>query len=182
MNAPLQNPGRMAAEEFLLWAERQPSGRYELYDGEVVAMAPERASHAQLKLQMTVSLLRAVHEAGISCQVFPDGMAVKLPDDTVFEPDAMVRCGQPIDRNAVAVTDPVIVVEVLSPSTWGIDTTVKLERYFQILSVQHYLIARTDSPVVVHHRRTADGIATRIVQPGPLRLDPPGLTLELGNA
>jgi Uma2 family endonuclease len=109
-------------------------------------------------------------------------MAVRIDERTVFEPDAMVRCGEPLDPDATLVTDPMVVVEVLSPSTQGNDSNIKLDRYFRLPTVQHYLIFRTTSPTVIHHYRTPDGIAVQIVQPGPLRLDPPGITLQLGTA
>ena len=48
--------------------------------------------------------------------------------DTDYEPDAVVNCGPPIPDDAVAATNPVIVVEVLSPGTRGIDTGAKLVR------------------------------------------------------
>ena len=51
MNAPIQKPRRMTAEEFVVWAEQQPVGRYELFEGEVLAMAPERIAHARAKVE-----------------------------------------------------------------------------------------------------------------------------------
>jgi Uma2 family endonuclease len=157
----------------------QPSGRYELFAGEVIAMRPERAAHAQAKLRIAFRLYEAVEAAGVPCQVYGDGMAVGVDEETVFEPDAMVRCGPPLDGEATLVTDPVIVVEVLSPSTRATDSNLKLEQYFRLPSVHHYLIVRTTSAAVIHHRRTADGIAVQIVLPGTLRLDPPGILLRL---
>ena len=73
-----------------------------------------------------------------------------------------------------------IVVEVLSPTTSARDVGAKLADYFRLPSVRHYLIARTDRPTIIHHRR-GDGevIETRIVTAGTLQLDPPGITLDL---
>ena len=182
MNAPFQKPGRLTADRFVEWAMAQGGGRFELFDGEVTAMAPERAAHNALKLNIAIGLADAVRTAHLSGQVFTDGMAVRIDETTVFEPDAMVRCGEPLDPDATVVVDPVIVVEVLSPSTEGNDSNLKLDRYFRLPTLQHYLIFRTTSPTVIHHVRTSAGIAVRIVQPGPLRLDPPGITLQLGTA
>ena len=172
-------PGRMTAGEFLEWAKAQESGRYELFDGEIVAMAPERVGHNEDKFRIALRLSEAIDRAGLSCQMFTDGMAVAIDETTSFEPDAMVRCGDKLDRNVTVVNDPVIVVEVLSPSTGSIDTNLKLGQYFRLPSVQHYLIVRPTSPGVLHYRRTADGVAVQIVGPGELRLDPPGIALML---
>jgi Uma2 family endonuclease len=178
MNAPFQQP-RLNADEYLEWALAQTSGRYELLDGEVLTMPAERAAHGLLKLEVALRLREAVRAAGLQCQVFVDGMAVRVDDGTVFEPDALVRCGPPLDPAAIIVTDPVIVVEVLWPSSRTADTSLKLSRYFTIPTVCHYLILNTAQPGAVHHRRASAGISTRIVQAGPLRLDPPGMTLTL---
>ena len=179
MNTPIQKPRRMTAEEFVVWAEQQPSGRYELFEGEVLAMAPERIAHARAKVDIFDRLRAAIKEAGLPCEAFLDGVGFAVDQQTVFIPDVMVRCGDPPDDQLSLLSDPVIVVEVLSPSTQGTDTSIKLEQYFSVGSVMHYLIVRTSSPVLIHHRRTDDGIATRIVKPGPLHLDPPGITLRL---
>ena len=72
-------------------------------------------------------------------------------------------------------------MEVLSPRTRGGDLTRKLEAYFCLPSVCHYLIFWADRPRAIHHRRREDGqgIDTRIVAGGAIRLDPPGLTITM---
>jgi Uma2 family endonuclease len=175
-------PLRMTADEFLAWALDQPGGRYELAAGEVIAMAPERAGHALVKLEAARALQDAVAAAGLPCQVFPDGMAVQIDEATVFEPDASVRCGPSLPEDAVVFSDPLIVLEVLSPSSRAQDSGAKLEAYFRLPSVRHYLIVNTGTRSVIHHASGEDGaIATRIHDGhagGELRLDPPGLLLR----
>jgi Uma2 family endonuclease len=170
----------MTADEFIAWAMEQPEGkRYELSDGVVVAMAPERAGHARAKGRVFRRLAEAVEAAGLPCEVFPDGMAVAVDSETVYEPDALLRCGAPLDGDAVKVTDPVVVVEVLSPSTQSVDLGDKLAGYFRIPSLVHYLIIKPGSPVVIHHARGADGdILTRLVRDMPMRLEPPGIVFD----
>lgn len=179
MNAPFQQPRRMTAQEFVAWAEEQPSGRYELFDGAVSAMAPERASHARTKVRVFDSIRDAIRVAGATCEALLDGVGFDTGEQNIFIPDVVVRCGEPLPGDASVFTDPVIVVEVLSPSTQNVDLTIKLDRYFRSPTLQHYLLVRADGPPMIHHRRTPDGIATTIVQPGPLRLDPPGITVML---
>ncbi len=111
-------PARMTADEFIAWAMQQPEGqRYELVDGEAVGMAPERAGHARAKGLVYEALAQAIRAADVPCEAFPDGMSVRVDADTVYEPDALVRCGSPLDDDAVEVPDPLIVVEVVSPSS-----------------------------------------------------------------
>jgi Uma2 family endonuclease len=175
----LPKPLRMTADEFLAWAMEQ-DGRFELASGEVVAMAPERAAHNLVKFEVARALKDAVRGAGLPCQVFTDGMAVRVDEGTVYEPEASLRCGAPLDGDAVEFADPVVVVEVLSPSTRARDAGAKLADYFRLPSVRHYLILRTDTRSAIHHARDdAGAIATAVVTEGALRLDPPGVAIAL---
>jgi Uma2 family endonuclease len=136
----------MTADEFIAWAMKQAEGeRYELVAGEVVAMAPERAGHGRMKGRMYVRLDDAIRTANLDCEAFPDGMAVRVDDNTIYEPDAMVRCGVPVPNDAIEVTDPVVVVEVVSASSRKRDSGSKLEDYFRIPTVRHYLIVKTET-------------------------------------
>ena len=83
-----QPPGRMTFDEFLAWAMAQPEGRFELVDGKVVAMAPERVAHARLKSEVWLALRDAIKSAGLPCEALPDGMTVKIDEHTAYEPDA----------------------------------------------------------------------------------------------
>jgi Uma2 family endonuclease len=114
--------------------------------------------------------------------MLPDGMTVRVDRDTAHEPDALVYCGAQIAPSAIEVPNPIVVVEVLSPSTRYIDASAKLAGYFSIASVRHYLIIDPDKLLVIHHARADDGIiGTRILRDGPLRLDPPGLDLTIAD-
>jgi Uma2 family endonuclease len=179
MNQPARK--RMTSDEFIAWAMAQLEGeRYELVAGEVVVMSPERVGHARVKHRVARCLEDAIAAAGLTCEALPDGMSVEIEEGTVYEPDALVRCGDRIPDEAVKITDPVIVVEVLSPSSRARDAGAKLEDYFRLPSVRHYLIIKTENRSVIHHRKDDAGeIATRIVRAGRLELEPPGLVMDV---
>jgi len=169
---------KLTFEEFLAWAEENP-GRYELSEGEVVAMAPERLGHATTKFAVQSALLGAIRKAGVPCHMVPDGAAVRVSERTAYEPDALVYCGPKQPDNALEVPDPVIVVEVLSPGTRHIDNAAKLSGYFALPSVFHYLIVDTEKRLMIHHARSSgDTLTTRIVREGEIVLDPPGIVLD----
>ena len=169
----------MTSTEFLTWAMSQSEGRrHELVAGEVFAMAPERWSHALAKAQVWRALDDAIREAGVPWVACPDGMAVEIDAFTVYEPDALVRCGEPLDDDAVKVVDPVVVVEVLSPSSQARDTGIKLADYARVSTLRHYLIVDPKADLLVHHRIEDETVVrTTIVRSGMLTLEPPGLTL-----
>ena len=107
-------------------------------------------------------------------------MTVRIDEATAYEPDALVYCGSKLSPAAIEVPNPIIVVEVLSPSTRHIDLSAKLVDYFRLPSVAHYLIVDPVSPRIIHHARDAgDTILTRSVTAGTVVLDPPGLELAL---
>lgn len=170
----------MTVDEFLAWAEGQ-DGRWELYNGVPYLMAPEQTGHGEVKFAVQAALLHGIRKAGLPCHMLPDGATVRISRHTAHEPDALVYCGPKLPRNAIEVPEPVIVVEVASPSTRKIDASLKLTGYFSLESVQHYLIVDPDGPPLVHHRRQAVGtILTTIVHDGVLALAPPGI--EVGVA
>jgi len=169
----------MSVDEFLTWATSQP-GRYELFRGEVYAMSPETAGHANRKAAAYTALFAGIRARHLPCHVFPDGMTVRIDETTAYEPDAVVHCGPQLPSSAVEVPDPVIVVEVLSPSTRQFDVSIKLAGYFRLSSVAHYLIVEPTEPLIVHHSRgTGDTILTHVVTEGTIKLDPPGLELAV---
>jgi len=99
----------------------------------------------------------------------------------MHEPDALVYCGPELPGDAIEVPNPVILVEVASPSTRKMDDTVKLTGYFSLPSVHHYLIVDPEGPPVIHHCRQADGkILRSLVRGRALTLAPPGI--EVGVA
>src|SRR5271157_2184818 len=169
----------MGVEEFLVWAEGR-EGRWELRDGEPVLMAPERAAHALTKFAAQKAIDAAIARARLPCRMYPDGMTVRVSARTAFEPDALVVCPPP-PLDAIEIPNPVIVVEVLSPSTAADDHGVKLDGYFSLPSVEHYLILDPDRRVMIHHKRGQAAIETRILRDGLVRLDPPGFEAKVAG-
>lgn len=169
----------MTVDEFLNWAEAQ-EGRWELYRGVPYAMAPERTRHGKVKYRLQKALEAGINRAGLICHMLPDGATVRISETAAFEPDALVYCGPELPGDAIEVPNPVVVVEVSSPSTRRNDSTIKLVGYFELPSVHHYLIVDPEAASVIHHQRQADGtILTRIVADGEIVLDPPGIVLAV---
>jgi Uma2 family endonuclease len=173
---------RLNREDFRRWAETQPRGRYERVAGEVVPMTPERVGHIQVKTRVWQALDRAVRAAGLACEAVGDGLTVEVDADTDYEPGALVNCGPPLDPDSLVASNPVVVVEVLSPSTQALDAGDKLADYFRVPSIRHVLLLRTRRREVIHHARLGgDRIETRILGEGALVLDPPGLSVPIAE-
>lgn len=169
------------ARPFLEWSAGQEK-RFELENGEIVEMSAERARHALMKQAAASALHTGIAAAGLDCTVFPDGMAVVIDDRHVRLPDAAVQCA-PVDLDAMVLDQPIILVEVTSPSSVYRDETHKLIEYFRVPSVAHYLLLSPDQRVVVHFKRGSDPsrIETRILSEGKIDLTPPGFSVSVAD-
>lgn len=115
-------------------------------------------------------------------EAFADGITVLTNAMTAFQPYAVVRCGAPLPWDTTLVSDPVVIMEVVhSHFARGYDTMGKMAGYFDLPSVQHYLIVDGSRRSVTHFRRRIDDFEGRFHSTGPLRLDPPGLDLAVEN-
>ena len=169
----------LTVDEFVVWSGKTP-GRFELLHGIVYAMAPERAVHARVKFRVQKALEAAIGVGRVDCHMLPDGMTVRPPGVSSFEPDALVHCGARLGPDETVVPNPVIVVEVGSPSTRNWDESYKFAGYFQLPSVQHYLIIDPSAMPVIHHAGQSDGtILTRLVSSGTIAITPPGIAISV---
>lgn len=111
-----------------------------------------------------------------------DGLAVVIDDETSYLPDALVNCGEPVASDSLGAPHPVIVVQVLSPSTRDIDKSVKLADYFRVPCLSHYLIIDLGRHHVLHYPRQPDGaIMVALVKEGDIVFDAPKITVAVAD-
>lgn len=179
MNIALRSA--LTVDDYLAWAAAHPEARHtELINGQIVFMSPEQLQHNRLKKRIVNALEREIERTGIEAEAFTDGVTIPIEPHTAYEPDASVRLGPPLPGKDMKVPDPVIVVEVISPTSAHSDTSAKLIGYFRLPSVKHYLIIDPEARTVTRHSRAADGsIAAVTLASGALQLDPPGLTIDV---
>jgi Uma2 family endonuclease len=173
----------LTISDYLAWAEAEGDGSHtELINGQIVPMSPELVAHNRIKGRVFIALSSAVVAAGIHGEVFTDGLTVPIDEHTAYGPDATLRLGAPLPARQRTVPDPVVVVEVLSPSSVHMDTSAKLIGYFKLPSVQHYLVIDPETRSLTHHTRGADGkLSAQTLSSGALRLDRPGITLDVAE-
>lgn len=171
---------RLNVDEFLVWADGR-EGNWELHDGLPVMMSPERVQHTATKSDAFFALRTAIDHTGAPCRAYAEGITVRIRENRAFVADALVVCPAP-PPDEVTISNPLIVVEVLSPSTVANDHGIKLEGYFSLASLAHYLILDPERRVAIHHVRGREGvIETRIPHDGRLGLDPPGLEVAVAD-
>jgi Uma2 family endonuclease len=137
--------------------EQTSNVKHEFFQGEIYAMAGGTPEHAALCLAFGAEL-RARLASG--CRAFGSELRIRvLATGLATYPDASVVCG-PLERDPespVTVTNPVVVVEVLSPSTAQYDRGEKFEHYRRLTSLQEYVLVSSDEPLVEVRRRTPRG-------------------------
>lgn len=150
MGLPLE---KMSLAAFLAW-EAQQAERYEFHQGEAFLMVGGTARHNRVILNLVTRLVG--HLDGSPCQVFSEGMKVQA-EERILYPDVMVVCGKAEAGDEQIITDPKLIVEVLSPTTKGYDRRDKFILYRTLPSLQQYvLVDPVDRRVEVHTRAGND--------------------------
>ena len=147
-----RKPRKMTVEEFFEWQQRQDKN-YELVDG-VPVMPPKAMTGASRRHdRITVNALAILHQAlrGMPCSPTTDDQSV-LTDRGTRRPDVTVDCGK-ADGSAMAVADPRVVIEVLSPSTTRYDRFHKLEEYKRHPAIKVILLVDSEAARATVWRR-----------------------------
>ncbi len=146
---------KLTVEEYVK-LERTTDTKYEYHNGEVFAMAGGTFNHSVLCGNIHVQLTNQIKAVNKNCYTFNSEMKLNLDDyNSYVYPDAMVVCGdfkQPVDFED-AITNPILIVEVLSDSTESYDRGEKFQKYQSIQSFSEYvLIAQNQPKVEVFYR------------------------------
>jgi Uma2 family endonuclease len=151
MNARSQP--RLSLEAYMAWEELQPE-RHEFYRGEVVPTVGAKRVHGRVVSNLEREIGLALK--GSPCQVFHEGMKLQVADDAVLYPDLFVTCDKDDLATEQVFRAPMLVMEVLSPSTQGYDRSQKFALYRRLKSLQEYVLVDPESRRVEAFRRSAD--------------------------
>ena len=154
MDARRYDRDPMSVEEFLDWHQYQEE-RYELVQGTPVRMmAGARQDHNVATMNVAAALLPFTRKRG--CRTTSSDTAVRTVGGGVRYPDIVVDCG-PADPSHLAASEPVLVVEVASPSTRDIDLVDKVDEYKAIQSIIYVLLIEPAVINVTLHARENQG-------------------------
>lgn len=145
----------IGAEDYLA-GELTSTVRHEFVNGDVFAMTGASLRHNALVGNLHVAL--RAHLRGTPCRVFFEAVKLHVArDNAYYYPDLMVTCSdqaQMLTTDEYVVSDPVLVVEVLSPATEHIDRREKLLSYRKLPSLREYLLVAQDGRDITLYRRT----------------------------
>lgn len=139
--------------------EQASDARFEYWDGDLVCMSGGTRRH--YRISGNVYLALALGLRGGRCQSFTGDAPIWTPTLPPYRyPDASAACGELEYKNVGgldALINPVLVVEVTSPSTVVLDEGPKFVAYQAISTLREYLLVSQDSPRVTHYTRRDDG-------------------------
>jgi Uma2 family endonuclease len=145
----------MTFEEYLTWEPTQ-EGRYEFWDGEVVAMSGSTRNHNRIAINFLKILDNAL--ADRPCEVYMSDVKVQVqPKKKYFYPDIVVTCDERDRTETQLVLFPCLIIEVLSPSTEAFDRGLKFAKYRKSESLQEYVLVQVERPIVEVFQRGEHG-------------------------
>jgi len=148
---------KITPEEYLHF-ERQSETKHEYFDGEIFAMAGASRKHCKLSANLMRIIGNKLHQT--KCNVYSNDFRVKIKETGLYTyPDVIITCGKEILEDQVKDTllNPLILIEILSPSTEKYDRGKKFAHYRQIESLQNYILISQEEPrIEIFQRQNND--------------------------
>lgn len=162
---------RLYSLEEWLALEESDDIRYEFHFGEVFAMAGGTLNHARIGKNAAYLLEDFFRESGKNCEAFQADLKVEIQKSNRYVyPDTLAVCGDVEESEKItgAITNPVLVIEVVSDSSESYDRGQKYRYYRRLPSVKEYLLLEQKRAGATLYRRNGDGdLFTRIEYEGP---------------
>ena len=150
----LSNP-RCTPEQYLEM-DRKAERRSEYVNGEILAMAGASREHTLI----VTNLVREVsgRMRGRPCETYSNDMRVKISPSRYTYPDLTIVCGTPefADEKFDVLLNPIVIMEVLSPTTENDDRSWKFAHYRRLATLNDYVMLSQRRPIVEHYTRQAD--------------------------
>ena len=156
--ATLAAQTRLTPEEYIAFERKAPPdseiSRYEYLNGELIAMSGASREHNLISNNISSEFRNLLKGSG--CETYASDMRVSAPlTSSYFYPDVVVVCEEPRFEDEVfdILLNPIILVEVLSPSTEAYDRGEKFSHYRHLASLQEYVLVSQDKVLVERYRR-----------------------------
>lgn len=154
------NPVTKVTEEQYLAMDRAAEMRSEFLDGEMIAMSGGSSNHARLQQNISSELYNRLQGSG--CEAFGSDLRIRVSARMYTYPDISVVCGKLrlADGHQDILLNPIVIFEILSPSTEKYDRGVKFQHYRTIDSLKGYVLVAQDAVRVEHYTRGDDNTWT----------------------
>lgn len=151
--------GQYTSEEDYLTMEAVSPVKHEYLDGEIFQMAGASDEHNTIAMNIAAELHQQLKKR--PCKVYQNDMRLYVEKEGIYTyPDVMIVCGKPeikTYKNLDNILNPVLIVEVLSPSTADYDKGGKFEQYRTIESFKEYLLVSQDAKQITRYTKQSNG-------------------------
>lgn len=151
----LPKPGYNSDEYLAL--EESAEYRSQFYNGEIFAMAGASRKHNVIAMNVASNLHYQLRNR--PCEIYRNDMRVKVSENLYAYPDIVIVCGEPqIEQNrGENLLNPIVLIEVLSPSTEKFDRGGKAQLYRLMPSLKEYILISQNKPYIEHFVRQENG-------------------------
>lgn len=147
-------------EEYLELEETSRE-KHHFYDGKLITMPGGTHIHNEIALRIGSALLITVKNLSKKYRVYNSDMKIQIPERNAFVyPDAVVICEKPElwEGRKDVIVNPLLIVEVASPSTEGFGRDVKFDMYRTLLSFKEYLLVMQTAPMISQYFREEEDL------------------------
>jgi len=158
MTAQPQDKNKITPGEYLAFERNSLDLKYEFFDGEAFAMVGAGRNHNYINANLTGELRNKFKADRSTCKVVSNDMRVKIAQNYVY-PDIVIHCGdaQFEDNEFDTLTNPVVIMEILSDSTEAFDRGKKFAYYQKVETLQEYILISQKEHYVEQYTRDEDG-------------------------
>lgn len=150
-----QRSEKLSSDAYLVWEAAQEL-RHEFVDGEIFAMVGGTRYHETIVLNLASGLRNQL--GGTPCRAYAAGMKVRVEAaNAYFYPDVFVTCSERDHQAIESLSEPRLIIEVLSPSTEAYDRGGKFEKYRLLPSLEEYVLVDPDSRQIESFRKDDTG-------------------------
>ncbi len=142
-----------------LASEEKSLEKHEYYQGEIFAMAGASIEHNEIVSNTHIAIGSFLSKTG-KCKIYPSDLKIHIEANSLFTyPDLSIICSkiETLENHKDIVTNPSVIVEVLSPSTQDYDRGGKFKLYRDIPSLKEYILISSTEMLVEKYDKQIDG-------------------------
>lgn len=152
----LPNLVLFSAEEYLEFESRSQE-KHEFYDGHIIAMAGASISHRGIQTNLVTGLTNRLRVNRKPCETFGSDTRVYVADERYFYPDVSIFCGNSTEDKWNNVSNPEVIIEILSDSTASFDQNEKAAAYKQMPSLKELVLIDSRLKAITIFQKQGDG-------------------------
>jgi Uma2 family endonuclease len=156
-----QAAAKYITQQDYLELERNALDKHEYYKGEIFAMSGASFKHNLIESNLRGALHNFLQDK--NCNEFGSNLRIHIPSNTLYTyPDIIVLCDEPqfVDEEFDTITNPSVIIEILSPSTANYDRGTKFDLYREIISLKEYILVDSNDIHLVLYVKNANNTWT----------------------